>query len=60
MIADVPTPQDFFDSGVELFDFAWNTVAELITNLSDAEAHWRGSVSNRPVCTCQISLAVES
>lgn len=37
MITDVPTPSDFFDSGIELFDFAWNIVAELITNLADAE-----------------------
>src|SRR6266542_4268313 len=40
MITDVPAPQDFFDSGVELFDFAWNTVGELITNLAEAEAHF--------------------
>lgn len=40
MITDIPSPQDFFDSGIELFDFAWNTVAELITNLSDAELHF--------------------
>jgi len=40
VITDVPTPQDFFDSGVELFDFAWNTVAELITNLFVAEVHF--------------------
>lgn len=37
MIKDVPNPQDFFDSGIELFDFAWDTVAVLITNLSIAE-----------------------
>lgn len=36
MINDVPTPKDFFDSGIELFDFAWDTVATLITNLSQA------------------------
>jgi hypothetical protein len=36
LINDVPTPKDFFDSGIELFDFAWDTVANLITNLSQA------------------------
>jgi hypothetical protein len=40
MIADVPTPQDFFDSGIELFDFAWDTVAQLITDLADAKEHF--------------------
>lgn len=37
MINDVPSPQDFLDSGVELFDFAWDTAAALWTNLSEAE-----------------------
>lgn len=37
MIKDVPSPQDFFDSGLELFDFAWDTVAVLLTNFSIAE-----------------------
>ncbi|MGD1091523.1 MAG: hypothetical protein ABSB35_05955, partial [Bryobacteraceae bacterium] len=36
MIIDIPAPKDFFDSGIELFDFAWDTVANLITNLSQA------------------------
>jgi hypothetical protein len=54
LISDVPTPKDFFDSGIELFDFAWDTVANLITNFSDAveygveeadvsEEYWAGS-----------------
>ena len=37
MIVDVPSSQDFFDSGIELFDFAWDTVAALLTNLAQAE-----------------------
>lgn len=37
MIRDIPTSQDFFESGIELFDFAWDTVAALLTNLSEAE-----------------------
>lgn len=37
MIADIPSSQDFIDSGVELFDFAWDTVAVLWTNLAEAE-----------------------
>jgi hypothetical protein len=37
VIKDIPSAQDFFDSGIELFDFAWNTVAVLLTNLSIAE-----------------------
>lgn len=40
MIKDVPSPQDFCDAGIELFNFAWDTVAALITNFSDAEQHW--------------------
>jgi hypothetical protein len=36
LISDVPTPKDFFDSGIELFDFAWDTVANLITKFSAA------------------------
>jgi hypothetical protein len=36
LIIDIPAPKDFFDSGIELFDFAWDTVANLITNLSQA------------------------
>lgn len=37
MIMDVPSAQDFYDSGIELFDFAWDTVAVLWTSLSEAE-----------------------
>jgi hypothetical protein len=36
VILDVPTPEDFFTSGIELFDFAWDTVPTLITNLAEA------------------------
>jgi hypothetical protein len=36
LITDVPTANDFFESGIELFDFAWDTVAHLITNLAQA------------------------
>jgi hypothetical protein len=36
LISDIPTPKDFFDSGIEIFDFAWDTVANLITSLSQA------------------------
>jgi len=54
LIIDVPTSKDFFDSGIELFDFAWDTVANLITNFSDAveygveeadvsEEYWAGA-----------------
>ncbi len=39
MIQDIPTPQDFFDSGLELFDFAWETVSDLLTMLSEAEEY---------------------
>ena len=37
MIKDVPSSQDFFEAGIELFDFAWDTVSPLWTNLSEAE-----------------------
>ena len=37
MIEDIPSPADFYDSGIELFDFAWDTVSGLWTTLSEAE-----------------------
>ena len=37
MISDVPTPQDFYDAGHELFDFAWDTVARFWIALAEAE-----------------------
>ena len=37
MIQDIPSSRDFFDSGIELFDFAWDTVSALWTTLSEAE-----------------------
>jgi len=37
MISDVPSPQDFYDAGHELFDFAWDTVARFWTTLAEAE-----------------------
>lgn len=33
MIIDIPTSENFYTSGKELLDFAWNTVVEPITNL---------------------------
>jgi hypothetical protein len=39
LIQDIPSPQDFFDSGLELFDFAWETVSDLLTTLSEAEEY---------------------
>ncbi|WP_326999171.1 hypothetical protein [Comamonas testosteroni] len=37
MITHVPTPQDFYDAGHELFDFAWDTVAKFWADLAEAE-----------------------
>ena len=37
MINNIPTADDFYTSGKELLDFSWDTVAELITNLDEAE-----------------------
>lgn len=37
MIKDIPTAADFFETGIELFDFAWDIVAVLWTNLSEAK-----------------------
>jgi hypothetical protein len=33
----VPSSKDFFEAGIELFDFAWDTAAVLWTNLSEAK-----------------------
>jgi len=46
MIKDVPSPQDFFDAGIELFDFAWDTVAVLLTNIDIAEKDFGEDVSD--------------
>lgn len=37
MIIDVPTADDFFISGKELLDFAWDNISELIRNFDQAE-----------------------
>lgn len=37
MITNVPGPQDFYDAGHELLDFAWDTVATFWTALADSE-----------------------
>lgn len=51
MIVDIPTSEDFYISGKELLDFAWDTVAELIKDLDDlpacdeevSDAYWRAA-----------------
>ena len=37
MISDTPNADDFYESGKELLGFAWETVAELLLNLEEAE-----------------------
>ena len=37
MITTVPEPDDFIKTGLSLFNFAWDTVATLITDLDDSE-----------------------
>ncbi|MFG0528974.1 hypothetical protein ACF8FB_01295 [Pseudomonas sp. yb_2] len=37
MIKDMPIPDEFFEAGRELLDFAWGTVFDLFTNLDQAE-----------------------
>ena len=39
MIEDIPTAEEFTDSGKGLLDVAWETVIGLFENLSDAERH---------------------
>jgi len=46
VIKDIPNAKDFFDSGIELFDFAWDIVAELITNLFVAEREFEVDVKD--------------
>src|SRR6056297_2142142 len=37
MITDLPTAQDFYDSGKDLLGLAWGSVAQLLLNLDEAE-----------------------
>lgn len=37
MVKNIPTSEDFYQSGKELFDFAWDVVAKLLTNLDEAK-----------------------
>ncbi len=37
MINNIPTEKEYFVSGKELLDFSWDTVAELLINLDQAE-----------------------
>lgn len=37
MVTNIPTAQDFFDSGKELLDFSWDVVANLLKNLDEAD-----------------------
>lgn len=39
MITNIPTAADFYISGKELLDFAWDTIADLLTNLDDANEY---------------------
>jgi len=40
MIHDIPTASDFYTTGKELLDFAWDTTAHLLTDIEEAE--WFG------------------
>ncbi len=37
MVKNIPEADDFFQSGKELFDFSWDVVAKLLTDLDEAE-----------------------
>lgn len=37
MISEIPTPEDYFQSGKELLDFAWDVIANLLTGIDEAE-----------------------
>lgn len=37
MILEIPTSEEFYASGKELLDFAWNTVVELLIDLDGLE-----------------------
>ena len=37
MITDIPSADEFFSTGLSLLNFAWDTIADLLTNLDDAE-----------------------
>ena len=54
MITDVPTSQDFYASGRELLDFAWDTIAGLLVDFDDyndcgcdsveiSDAYWKSA-----------------
>lgn len=37
MISDIPSHDDFFNEGISLLSFAWDTVVNLLTDLSESE-----------------------
>ncbi len=37
MIQNIPKHEDFFNSGLSLLNFSWETVASLLTDLDEAE-----------------------
>lgn len=37
MVSDIPTDEDFYESGKDLMGFAWETVCGLLLDLDDAE-----------------------
>ena len=39
MIVEIPTSEEFYISGKELLDFAWDTVAELLIDIDGIEDH---------------------
>jgi len=60
MVINIPTAEDFYSSGEELFNFAWDAIAKLIKNLDEAryydvdkdeirDEYWEGA--NRTLST---------
>jgi hypothetical protein len=60
VISDIPSSEDFYAAGDELFDFAWDTVARFWTLLSEATQWWgvdRKEVSDDYWAAAQSRLA---
>ncbi|MEM5366460.1 hypothetical protein V4C53_10485 [Paraburkholderia azotifigens] len=70
MISNTPTPEDFYTSGKELLNFAWNSTAELLINFSQAdffgydgteisESYWAAAKRTLTTALTVIQQAVE-
>lgn len=70
MVKNIPNPEDYFYSGKELFNFSWDIVAKLLTDLDEAhyfdldkdeisDKYWESSRSSLTTALAVIQQGVE-